>query len=228
MKIFINDIPVILARVGKVQPLDTYDVVQQCANKPIDKNNLRDHVLVVNASEEQIEQFLQLITVKKLKQLDSITFAVKNRKQLKKYIKSKFKVIEAAGGVVEKDDKVLMIYRLSKWDLPKGKLDPGEAKKKAAVREVEEECGVQTKIIEKVGKTWHTYLRNDKYNLKCTYWYRMQCIDDGQLAPQVEEDIEEVRWMTRDEARDAMYNSYRTIRSVVKKYYKIKEASVPE
>jgi len=221
MKIFINDIPVILAKIGETEPPNAYDVVQNCNDKAIDKDNLRDHVLVVGAKKEQIEQLLQLMTVKKLKKLDSITFAVKDRKQLKQYIKSKFKVIEAAGGVVEKDDKILMIYRLGKWDLPKGKLDPGEAKRKAAVREVEEECGVKGKIMEKVGKTWHTYLRNDKYNLKCTYWYRMKCLDDAQLTPQVEEDIEEVRWMTRDETRDAMYNTYRTIRSVVKKYYKL-------
>jgi len=223
MKIFINDIPVILAKVDETEPDDKYDVVQQCHNKPIDKNNLRDHVLVMHAKKEQIEQFLQLITEKKLKQLDSITFAVKDKKAVKQYIKTKFKLVEAAGGIVEKDDKILLIYRLGKWDLPKGKLDPGESKEAAAVREVEEECGVQVKLGEKITKTWHTYLRNEKFNLKRTYWYRMKLTNDSKLKPQIEEDIEEVRWMTHAEVQEAMYNSYRTIRSVIKKYYMMKE-----
>jgi 8-oxo-dGTP pyrophosphatase MutT (NUDIX family) len=39
----------------------------------------------------------------------------------------KKKTIVAAGGLVFNENKeLLMIYRRSKWDLPKGKLDEGE------------------------------------------------------------------------------------------------------
>ena len=37
--------------------------------------------------------------------------------------KDEFEVIEAAGGVVVKDEKMLFIFRKKKWDLPKGKLE---------------------------------------------------------------------------------------------------------
>ena len=42
-----------------------------------------------------------------------------------KEFSSMMKMIEAAGGIViNKDEKILFIYRLGKWDLPKGKLEP--------------------------------------------------------------------------------------------------------
>ena len=54
-----------------------------------------------------------------------------------------YRLIEAAGGVVKNaKGELLFIYRLGKWDLPKGKIDEGEVKETTAVREIEEECGV--------------------------------------------------------------------------------------
>jgi ADP-ribose pyrophosphatase YjhB (NUDIX family) len=43
---------------------------------------------------------------------------------------------------VRKKDKFLMIYRMKKWDLPKGKKEKKEKYKDTAVREVSEECNV--------------------------------------------------------------------------------------
>ena len=49
--------------------------------------------------------------------------------------KSQFKWIEAAGGVVLNDtNEILLIYRLDKWDLPKGKLEKGEEPNEAAIK----------------------------------------------------------------------------------------------
>ena len=54
-----------------------------------------------------------------------------------------FTVIKAAGGfVVNDEDQLLMIHRRGAWDLPKGKIEPGETPEKAAIREVGEECGI--------------------------------------------------------------------------------------
>ena len=39
---------------------------------------------------------------------------------------SSFKLVEAAGGVVLKENKLLFIHRLGKWDLPKGKMEGEE------------------------------------------------------------------------------------------------------
>jgi 8-oxo-(d)GTP phosphatase len=145
---------------------------------------------------------------------------VKDKKASKEYIKSKFEIIKAAGGLVEKGGKLLMIYRLQKWDLPKGKLDKKETPEDGAVREVEEECNIKVKLGEKICSTWHTYTRNGKGILKKTHWYQMFCEDDSELKPQIEEDIEEVRWMDAREIRQALYNSYPSIRNVFHNYYK--------
>ena len=55
--------------------------------------------------------------------------------------------VRAAGGIVvrsgKREPKVLLVHRprYDDWSFPKGKLDPGETFKKAALREVEEETG---------------------------------------------------------------------------------------
>ena len=136
------------------------------------------------------------------------------------HIKAEYTFIEAGGGVVEKNGNVLMIFRMKKWDLPKGKKDNKELIKDTAVREVEEECNIKVKLKNKVCNTYHTYKRNGKNILKKTSWYRMESLDDSKLKPQLKEQIEEVRWMTPREIKAALYNSYPSIRQVFRKYYK--------
>jgi len=80
----------------------------------------------------------------------------------KKYFREmrrKFMVIKAAGGIVFNEaNEILFIYRKQKWDLPKGKLDLQERTRDAAVREVEEECGIKVdECGDKLCKTWHVY-----------------------------------------------------------------------
>lgn len=109
---------------------------------------------------------------------------------------SNYKIIEAAGGLVyNEEDKILMIFRRDSWDLPKGKIDPGESKEEAAVREVEEETGLtQIKLGPLLGETYHTYrTKSGKRILKRTYWFRMNAPKQP-LVPQAEEDIEEAIW----------------------------------
>ena len=72
-----------------------------------------------------------------------------NLKNIWQEFTSLFKVIEAAGGMVyNAENKILFIYRLGKWDLPKGKLEPNELLKAAAIREIEEETGLKELILE--------------------------------------------------------------------------------
>jgi len=70
-----------------------------------------------------------------------------------------YKVVEAAGGIVlNNNNEVLFIFRNGFWDLPKGKVEEGEEVDFAAVREVEEECGIKTPVVEKkILVTYHTY-----------------------------------------------------------------------
>jgi len=69
----------------------------------------------------------------------------------------KVKPIYAAGGLVSNSHAdYLLIYRLNRWDLPKGHLEAGENAAHAAIREVEEECGVQNlEISHKLIDTYH-------------------------------------------------------------------------
>ncbi|MBK7669303.1 MAG: NUDIX domain-containing protein [Sphingobacteriaceae bacterium] len=106
-------------------------------------------------------------------------------------LKNEFKYIEAAGGLIEQNKKYLFIYRLNKWDLPKGKIDKGESSKQAAIRECEEECAITgLEIINELPSTYHIYPYKGTYALKTTYWFLMKSCFTGKLIPQTEENIE--------------------------------------
>lgn len=182
---------------------------------------LVDDVLIMNASFEQIDSLLKLMTDKKLKKVHSIFISSREKRSLIDYLKGKFKVIKAAGGVVEKEGKLLMIYRRKVWDIPKGKLDKGETIEQCAVREVEEETGVKVEIDQEIDAVWHTYTNRKKYILKKTYWYAMRCLDDKNMEPQKGEGIKKVEWMDLEEVRKALHDSYRSIRYVMQEYTKM-------
>lgn len=131
---------------------------------------------------------------------------------------SRCKIIEAAGGRVKnKKGELLMIFRNDKWDLPKGKLEKGETPEVAAVREVEEECGIgKLKILKTLSPTFHTYKHHNKIVLKKTYWYEMSCDDDRKLKPQKEEGITDVKWMKEEQVEMALENTFHSIVDVVR------------
>ncbi len=108
---------------------------------------------------------------------------------------SLFKVVEAAGGYVENAaGELLLIFRRGSWDLPKGKIDPGESHSGAALREVTEETGIQNLALGAfLTTTFHTYEMKGKRVLKPTYWFKMTTTETV-LAPQTEEDIEQAVW----------------------------------
>jgi len=221
VKIFINDIPVSIIAPDELGSKADFDQVIDGAINKIKPKSLIDDVLITDAEADKVDELLHVMTDNKLKKVDSITFCSEDKHDVIQYIKKKFKVIEAAGGVVDKGGKILLIYRKGRWDIPKGKIDKGEHKRDCAVREVEEETGVKVSIERKINTTWHTYITNKKYVLKKTHWYVMKCVDDSHLAPQAEEDIDEVRWMSLTELRAALYNSYRSIRVVIQEYHKL-------
>ena len=92
-------------------------------------------------------------------------------------------------------NETLFIFRRKKWDLPKGKKDKGEDIEKTAIREVEEETGVfGLKIVSFNRKTFHIFKKGNKHILKETYWFNMLTNFDGELIPQMNEDITKVKW----------------------------------
>jgi 8-oxo-dGTP pyrophosphatase MutT (NUDIX family) len=140
-----------------------------------------------------------------------------NFEVLKKLFFSFFNHIEAAGGIVQNEvGELLFIYRLGKWDLPKGKMEAGETSADCALREVEEETGINgLQLQNKIGKTYHTYHAFGKYNIKTTHWYYFTCPTMQKLQPQLEEDITEVRWVGADNIDVLMQNTYPSIHDIL-------------
>jgi len=129
-----------------------------------------------------------------------------------------FDLIVAAGGkVTNNEGKTLFIFRLGKWDLPKGKVEKKESVEQAAIREVEEECGIsQLTILNHIKDTYHIYELNNKLVLKQSIWYEMKTTYSAKLVPQTEENITDARWMTTKEIENiVLKNTYPSIKEVL-------------
>jgi 8-oxo-dGTP pyrophosphatase MutT (NUDIX family) len=135
-----------------------------------------------------------------------------------------FKYVQAAGGLVRKPKKnFLMIFRNGRWDIPKGHMKKGERPEYAAIREVEEECGIAELSIKKpLDQTYHMYKRNGITYVKKTFWFIMKTRYSGELVPQVEEGIDEVRWCSKDDLPMILDNTFPLIKELLNKALKLK------
>jgi 8-oxo-(d)GTP phosphatase len=213
MKLFVNDKFVHILSTENFGGAGGYDL-EISPDIALSEVKLIGRVLVWGGSPAYMDALLLQMEVKKLKRLDHVDFVTDRYEEVKAFIKDQFKIIKAAGGLVYKGDQMLMIYRLGKWDLPKGKLEKGERTVEGALREVEEECSISVLAEDKITSTWHTYVSEGRQILKKTTWYRMQCLSDASMHPQVEEGIEDIRWMARPEVEKALGNSYGSIQEV--------------
>lgn len=139
-----------------------------------------------------------------------------------------FRQIRAAGGLVrDRHGRYLFIRRFGRWDLPKGAIEKGESAPIAAMREVQEECGVDAlEIIRALPATFHLYrskhIRAERnWVLKQTFWFEMMHHGDGRSFPQTEEDIEEVRWFDRGELDEVLASTYAGLRKMLAAYFRI-------
>ena len=159
-------------------------------------------------------------------ELEKVHAGVFYHPDLEKLIKSfykKFTIVVAAGGLVVNEKKeILMIFRRGKWDLPKGKLDKGEKLEDCAVREVEEETGLQkVKLNSPLTITYHTYHEGARFVLKESHWYTMKVSGDQQLVPQTEEDIHEIKWVTIKEVEKLFPECFPSVIDVIKEFKKL-------
>lgn len=140
-----------------------------------------------------------------------------DQEKLKETFFKNFKVIEAAGGIVQNDKKeILFIHRLGKWDLPKGKMEKGENEAACALREVTEETGVTNLHLQKkVGETYHVYDEFGKHFLKISHWFHITCSSKQKLIPQTEEHITEIKWVKGEDIKDPLQNSYPSIKDIL-------------
>lgn len=126
---------------------------------------------------------------------------------------AEFKEVDAAGGLVSnKRGDYLLIRRGGLWDLPKGHREEGEDIRMTALREVQEETGVdKLKLRNLICITDHCYLRNEIWHLKHTWWYDMLYTDPVNLTPQTEEDISKAAWVARSSLPPFLKNTFPSI-----------------
>lgn len=140
-----------------------------------------------------------------------------NPEQAFKNLSSKMRKITAGGGlVINSKGYILMIFRHEVWDLPKGKQEDNENCEQAAIREVEEECGVHELSIKNfICTTYHSYTLEGELILKQTNWYKMNYNGNGDsTTPQKEEDIEKAVWVKPQDLDYFLEKSYPSIRMV--------------
>lgn len=141
----------------------------------------------------------------------------KNMPSLKQYFFEQFTKIEAAGGIVQNEERdLLFIYRRDKWDLPKGKMEKGETPEICAEREIEEETGIKNLLLKHaIGDTYHIYEEEGKNILKISHWFYFTTKSNQKIIPQTMEDISEVKWIHTRNIKAPMANTYQNIKDIL-------------
>ena len=191
-KVFVNDKPIVL----------TTEIEQETYFKNYLLNNVK------------LGKVIRTLNTTKLQEVRLIH---KNKdKILKKFLKKLPNVIAGGGKVYNNKGDVLFIFRNGKWDLPKGKAEKKETIDKTAIREVEEETGVQgLEIIKPLEMTYHIFKRNGRYRIKITYWFEMKTNYDGPLKAEEAEGITQVAWLNKAQQEKALKNSYANIKGLM-------------
>jgi 8-oxo-dGTP pyrophosphatase MutT (NUDIX family) len=104
--------------------------------------------------------------------------------------------VRAAGGLVARDGRVLLVHRprYDDWTFPKGKATPGEPDEACALREVEEETGLRCALGDELPATYYVDAKGREKRVR---WWRMRPLD-GEFVPN--DEVDEIRWLTPDEA----------------------------
>ncbi len=99
-------------------------------------------------------------------------------------------LIRAAGGLVVRDGSVLLVHRpkYDDWSLPKGKCKRGESDEACALREVEEETGLECEIERTLGESRY----EGPTGPKVVRWFLMRPLD-GEFEPG--DEVDRVAWV---------------------------------
>lgn len=196
-KVFVNDTPIILTSSSK------------------NENNF----LVYQFKDILFEEILTKIKNNNIPGI--ILYSTELEKDWSSFLKN-MEVIPAAGGLVlNPKNEALFIYRNDVWDLPKGWIEKKESLENAAIREVEEECGVYNlTIVKKLLITYHIYFHKG-IKLKETHWFLMSSDYSKKPIPQIEEGITSVGFKNEKEIIDILSNTYSNIKLVYDTYKEV-------
>ena len=109
-------------------------------------------------------------------------------------------VVRAAGGLVVRDDTVLLVHRpkYDDWTFPKGKAEDGESDEDCALREVREETGLSCELVSPAGVTGYI---DAKGRPKVVHWFLMRPLA-GDFEPT--DEVDELRWTSTTDAADLL------------------------
>lgn len=90
----------------------------------------------------------------------------------------------------------------NRWQLPKGLVDKGESTEDAAVREVREEAGIDTRVVDRIDKVEYWYFAKEngsrvRYH-KYVYFYLLR-YESGDVAEH-DDEVNEAQWVEIGEA----------------------------
>ena len=111
--------------------------------------------------------------------------------------------VRAAGAVVLRKDRVLLVHRpaYDDWSFPKGKLDRGETTVAAAIREVEEETGLRVRLGVPLSRQSYPTAARTKV---VDYWVGRVVGDHDVSGYLVNREIDEVAWVRVEKAPDLL------------------------
>ncbi len=216
--LFVNNVPIRITEDTKVLEAHAkYDHFSEYSLSHLSSAYTAGYWLV-KATPDIFDELLLSVQQKRYGGLQGITVWVEHYKPIEALLERRCKTVKAAGGVVSRDDQVLMIRRRGRWEFPKGKREKGEKNPATALREVEEECSVKVKLLTKLCTTKHTYLNKGLWMLKETAWYAMACLEDQHMQPQTQEGIEQVAWIDERQLQEIIQHSYQSVRCVTQAY----------
>ena len=148
--------------------------------------------------------------------LNKTYIPTEDTEQTYRKICTEFKEVNAGGGLVSnRRGDYLLINRNNMWDLPKGHQEEGENIEVTALREVQEETGVDKLEIRKlICITDHCYKRDGIWHLKHTWWFDMLYTAPVDLTPQTEEDITKAAWVAKSSLPPFLTKTFPSIQEV--------------
>jgi 8-oxo-dGTP pyrophosphatase MutT (NUDIX family) len=83
------------------------------------------------------------------------------------------------------------------WALPKGTIDPGESPQETAVREVREETGIESRVVEKLGDVKYVYTWDGERIFKVVSFFLLRAGRGriGEIEESMRVEVAEARWL---------------------------------